>query len=237
MERTNRSAYALAFGARHGVWTTRMSASPQLNAQSRAPFRVSIAEQHAVASHHAFVCRGERAADLVHEQSVGKRRRTDDVDASRRQINHKHGVVGHQATPCPDLGRKEVRACDRTPMGAEERLPRCGPARNGRRREPSRCERWSTGRRGAPHSPGRPGSACSPTWSFLAPCAPPGDEFPVARCGGRVAFWRTTTFARSVVDATGVSCRASRSSRPGVTPADRVDVLEQPADAARRRST
>jgi len=66
---------------------------------------------------------GERATDLAHEQRVGIRRRPDDLDAARREVDHEERVVRHQAAPRPDLGRDEIRAGDRAPVRPQKRPP------------------------------------------------------------------------------------------------------------------
>ena len=67
---TKRSAWAFAFGARHGVCTTQMP--PSLNSSRTAPLRVSIANQYAMRAQQPVIRHRQRATDLPHEQLVGR---------------------------------------------------------------------------------------------------------------------------------------------------------------------
>src|SRR5580765_3822107 len=78
------------------------------------------------------VVRGRtRPTDLSHEQLVGMRGGSDNLDAARREVDHEERVVGHQAAPRPHFRREDVGAGDCAPMCAQERLPRGRPLWNG----------------------------------------------------------------------------------------------------------
>ena len=109
---------------------------PAARERARSPHRVPVTDQHAMADQDTHVCSRERAAHLAHEQVVGMWRRADDLHASRGQVEHKHGVVRHEASPAPHLGREEIRVRDRAPMRPQKGLLSDGTLRHGR---PSAC--------------------------------------------------------------------------------------------------
>ena len=60
------------------------------------------------------------------------RRRPEDLDPPRGEVDDKHRVERDQATPRPHFRREEIRAGDRAPVRAQKRLPRCRTLRHGR---------------------------------------------------------------------------------------------------------
>jgi hypothetical protein len=120
--------------------------------------------------------RRHRAGGLDHERVVRVRRTTDDLHAARRQLNDEHGVVRHESAPRPHVGREEIRAGNRAPMGPQKRLPGGRPRRH--RRNALRFQ--DPGNRRSPHSmpnvlQGPANASVAPGWVFFGH---PRDELP-----------------------------------------------------------
>jgi hypothetical protein len=59
--------------------------------------------------------------------------RPEHLHSTRRQVDDEDGVIPHQAAARPDFRGEEIGSGDRAPMRAQERLPRRGPVRHGRK--------------------------------------------------------------------------------------------------------
>ena len=86
------------------------------------PLRIPVADQHAT---RLAIGDRERAPHLTHEDVVRMRRRPENLNPPRGEVNHKDRVDRDQPAPRPHLGREEIRGGDRTPMSPQERLSRC----------------------------------------------------------------------------------------------------------------
>src|SRR5262249_23804408 len=86
------------------------------------PLRVAVADQHAT---RLAIGHRERARHLAHEGVVRMRRRPENLNPPRGEVNHKDRVDRDQPAPRPHLGGEEICGGDRTPMSPQERLPRC----------------------------------------------------------------------------------------------------------------
>jgi hypothetical protein len=100
-------------------------------AERGAPFRVSVANQDAMATEHAVICVGQHTSDLAHEGVIWMRGRAHEMHASRFQFDDEKRVVRHQPANGPDLGGEEIRGRDRVPVGGQKRTPLHRPLRYG----------------------------------------------------------------------------------------------------------
>ena len=82
IDRTNRSAYAFAFGARERCLHHAKASLVQQPSHLRTPFPIPIADQHAVVTQQPILNGRHRATDLAHEQIPRMRRGPDNLDAA-----------------------------------------------------------------------------------------------------------------------------------------------------------
>ena len=74
--------------------------------------------------HRAIVHVRQRTRDLLDKAVVRMRRRSEEVHASRREVDHERRVVGDETAGGPDLGGEEVGRRNRAPMCGQKRAPR-----------------------------------------------------------------------------------------------------------------
>ena len=92
--------------------------------RSAAPLRIPIAQQDPSLAQQAVALTGHMPQALNDECLVRVRRRTDHSHPARVQLQNERGVVRHQSSRRPHLGREEVRRHQRRPMRLHKRSPR-----------------------------------------------------------------------------------------------------------------
>src|SRR5262249_6675530 len=81
IDRTKRSAYAFAFGARTGVRTTDTRV-PESTPRVTAPLPITIADQDVRRGYPIVLGHRQHPHDLLHEHRLGMRRRSEDRHTS-----------------------------------------------------------------------------------------------------------------------------------------------------------
>jgi len=122
IDRTNRSAYALQLGAHAGVRTMR-TPSVVSRSSTSTPLRIAIADQDVTVAYDTRAVTRHLPQRLHDEALVRIRRAAEHMDTARVQLNDEGGVVGHQPTRRPHLGREEVGGDQRWPVRLQECTP------------------------------------------------------------------------------------------------------------------
>jgi len=86
------------------------------NVDGPTPLAVTITSQYASTDQNSVIRDCRHAGDLTHQDLIRVPRRAQIVDAPRGKVYAEQRVVRHQATPCPNLSREEVRPDHGSPM-------------------------------------------------------------------------------------------------------------------------
>ena len=121
-DRTNRSAYALQFGAHGGV---RATLTPAVASHcSTAPLHFgSRSHSNSRPSDNRTIFPAASRKTLNHEGLVRMWRASDHLHPPRPHLQQKRHVIRHQTATGPDLGGEKVGRHQRWPMRLQERAP------------------------------------------------------------------------------------------------------------------
>ena len=130
IDRTNRSACALQFGARNGVRMIRTPSCSRNSSTPTAPLPIAIADQYASVRQDA-INRIRQVAHGLSDEGFIRVRGAGHMDAPRRQLENEQGVLRHRSARGPDLRRERVCRHEGRPMRAEKRAPGGRPLATG----------------------------------------------------------------------------------------------------------